>query len=41
MRPLGRRPQGKVQAAGQFRRHVQRTKRVNVAPAPQRGGYRL
>lgn len=41
MRPLSRRPQGKGPAASKFRRQVSRTKRPNIAPAPQRGGFRL
>jgi len=41
MRPLSRRPQGKAQGAHKFRRQVSHTKRPNIAPAPQRGGYRL
>lgn len=41
MRPLSRKPQGKQAAASKFRKHITHTKRVNLAPPPQRGGYRL
>ncbi|WNK13670.1 MAG: hypothetical protein [Microvirus sp.] len=41
MMPLKRKPVSKGAAASKFRRHVSHTKHVNVAPPPQRGGYRL
>ncbi|WNK12805.1 MAG: hypothetical protein [Microvirus sp.] len=30
----------KRKSAGKFRRNTQRTKSANLAPPPQRGGYR-
>ena len=36
-----RRPVNKSKSASQFRRKAGRTKAANVAPPPQRGGYRL
>lgn len=41
MRPLSRRPVSKSGSASSFRSGVQRTKLVNLAPPPMRGGYRL
>lgn len=41
MRPLRRVNQNKSKASSTFKRHVGHTKAVNVAPPPQRGGYRL
>ncbi|WNK13120.1 MAG: hypothetical protein [Microvirus sp.] len=41
MRPLHRKQVSKAKSAGKFRHHVGHTKRPNIAPAPQRGGYRL
>lgn len=34
-------PVNKHRSAGKFRRDVSRTKLVNIAPKPMRGGYRL
>lgn len=36
-----RRPVNKAKSAKSFSRNVSRTKSVNVAPAPMRGGIRL
>jgi len=41
MRPLSRKPVNKQASAGQFRRNAGTTKRANVAPPPNRGGYRF
>lgn len=38
---MRRKPQNRYQAAKQFNRNVQRTKRINTAPPAARGGYRL
>lgn len=36
-----RRPVSKGKSAGKFRRDVRKTKAVNIAPPPRRGGHRL
>lgn len=36
-----RRGVNKSRSAGKFRRDVRKTKAINVAPPPRRGGYRL
>lgn len=36
-----RKPQNKQKAKKQFKNNVRRTKAINVAPPPLRGGYRL
>jgi len=36
-----RAPVNKHRSAAKFRRQVQRTKAINVSPAPMRGGIRL
>lgn len=41
MRPLNRQPVSKQASARQFRGNVKTTKRANVAPPPNRGGYRF
>lgn len=41
MRPVSRRPVNKSRSAAQFRSDSHRTKAVNLAPPPMRGGYRL
>ena len=41
MRPVKRSGVNKHASAGAFRQNVQRTKIVNIAPPPMRGGYRL
>ncbi len=41
MRVSYRSPVGKSESAGKFRRNVGRTKALNVAPRPMRGGFRL
>lgn len=41
MRVLHRQATNKYRSAKQFRNNAKRTKAVNVAPPPQRGGYRL
>lgn len=38
---MQRKPVNKAKSAGEFRRNAKRTKAPNVAPAPQRGGFRL
>lgn len=38
---MKRKPVKKAAAARQFRRQVEKTKAVNVAPRPMRGGIRL
>lgn len=38
---MKRSPVNRYKAAKQFNRNVSRTKRINVAPAAPRGGYRL
>nr|QJB19929.1 MAG: hypothetical protein [Microvirus sp.] len=37
---MKRMPVNKRKSAGKFRRNTQKTKRANLAPPPQRGGYR-
>lgn len=41
MRPVKRSYVSKGSSASKFRRNVSRTKAVNTASAPQRGGWRL
>lgn len=41
MRPLKRKPVSKRHGAKRFRKHVGRTKAVNLHAAPMRGGIRL
>lgn len=41
MRPVRRGGVNKHKSAANFRGNVQRTKIVNIAPPPMRGGYRL
>lgn len=41
MRPVSRGNVNKHHSASQFRGNVKRTKVVNIAPPPMRGGYRL
>ena len=41
MRPLKRHHVSKHKSARKFRKHVSKTKRVNLAPTPMRGGFRL
>lgn len=41
MAGLHRKSVNKSHSAKRFRKSVQRTKRANIAPAPQRGGWRL
>lgn len=41
MRPVKRKHVNKHKSAGNFRNNVQRTKYINLAPPPMRGGYRL
>ena len=41
MRVLKRIPQNKSSGASTFKRQIGRTKAPNLAPPPQRGGYRL
>jgi len=41
MYPLHRKPVSKHKSAKQFRRHASKTKMANMAPPPQRGGYRF
>lgn len=36
-----RKPVNKSASAAHFRRNVKRTKSVNIAPPPSRGGYRF
>lgn len=38
---MKRRPVNKNRSARKFRSHIGRTKRMNVAPAPMRGGFRI
>lgn len=38
---MRRKPMNRKTASRQFNRRSSRTKRINVAPPPQRGGYRL
>jgi len=38
---MQRKPVNKFKAAKKFNKNVSRTKRINTAPAPARGGYRL
>ncbi|WNK12962.1 MAG: hypothetical protein [Microvirus sp.] len=38
---MRRYPVNKQKSAGQFRRNAGRTKAANVAPPPNRGGYRF
>jgi len=38
---MRRSPVNKQASASQFRRNVGKTKRMNIAPAPMRGGIRL
>lgn len=38
---MRRSPVNKRKSARSFRKSTQRTKRANVAPSPQRGGWRL
>lgn len=41
MKPLKRKPVNKHSSAKQFRKNVSKTKKVNIAPNPMRGGIRL
>lgn len=41
MRPVKRGKVSKYKSASKFRGNVSRTKRVNAAPIPMRGGIRL
>lgn len=41
MRPLSRGRVNKGSSSKQFRKNAGRTKRPNVAPPPNRGGYRF
>lgn len=41
MRPLARKHVSKGRSARKFRSHVRKTKHVNVASGPMRGGIRL
>lgn len=41
MRPLHRKAVSKHRSAKKFRKHVSRTKSVNMRAAPMRGGIRL
>jgi len=41
MRPTKRVPVQKHKSAGKFRAQAARTKKINLAPPPARGGYRL
>lgn len=41
MRPLRRQPVNKGRSAAQFRKNASRTKVPNMAPPPNRGGYRF
>lgn len=41
MRNSGRSHVNKAKSAGKFRRQTTRTKARNIAPPPDRGGYRL
>lgn len=38
---MRRRPVGKGKSARSFRKQVSRTPRMNISPAPTRGGFRL
>lgn len=38
---MKRRRVNKRRSAGNFRKHVSRTKLVNISPPPMRGGFRL
>lgn len=41
MRPVSRQYVSKAASAGKFRRHVGKTKGVNIRSGPMRGGIRL
>lgn len=41
MRPMKRKPVSKYRSAGKFRRHVGKTKPINLKAGPMRGGIRL
>jgi len=41
MKPLHRKHVSKHKSAHTFRKHASKTKIANMAPPPQRGGYRL
>lgn len=41
MRPTKRRVVNKHRSAGKFRHHVGKTKALNMAPRPMRGGFRI
>jgi len=41
MNPLKRQHVNKHKSAKTFRHHASKTKMGNIAPPPQRGGYRL
>lgn len=38
---MRRKPVNKHRSARKFRSSIGRTKRINVAPAPMRGGFRI
>lgn len=41
MRPVRRSPVNKQKSTNKFRKESARTKKINLAPPPARGGYRL
>lgn len=41
MRPSRRAPVSKAKSARQFRNNSERTKGLNMAPPPMRGGFRI
>lgn len=41
MTPLKRHPVNKKQSVNKFRKQSSRTNKRNIAPPPQRGGFRL
>lgn len=41
MRPTKRRPVNKHKSAQKFRHHAHKTRALNMAPRPMRGGFRL